>query len=122
VEDDDGIRVAYADLMLSYGFEVRAFSSAELFISSGCQNVVECLVLDQRLPGWTGLELQSYLKGKNCSLPIVFVTSQDDEVTRKRALENGAVYFLNKPIDPDELIRCVIDARTRGKTPDNGRL
>lgn len=113
VEDDDGVRVAYADLMSSYGYEVRAFGSAEDFIASRCQNDVECLILDQRLPGLSGLELQSQLKRQQCALPIVFVTSQDDDVTRARALENGAVHFLNKPIDADELVRCVIDAQGR---------
>ncbi|TDK31850.1 response regulator [Rhizobium deserti] len=113
VEDDDGVRVAYADLMSSYGYEVRAFGSAEEFIASNCQNEVNCLILDQRLPGLSGLELQSQLKRQHCALPIVFVTSQDDEVTRAKALENGAVHFLNKPIDADELVRCVIGAQAR---------
>lgn len=113
VEDDDGVRVAYADLMSSYGYEVRAFGSAEEFMASNCQNNVECLILDQRLPGLSGLELQSRLKRQHCALPIVFVTSQDDDVTRAKALENGAVHFLNKPIDADELVRCVIDAQDR---------
>ncbi|MEV4610675.1 response regulator [Neorhizobium sp. LMR1-1-1.1] len=114
VEDDDGVRVAYADLMSSYGYEVRAFGSAEEFIASNCQGEVECLILDQRLPGLSGLELQSQLKRQHCELPIVFVTSQDDDVTRAKAIENGAVHFLNKPIDADELVRCVIDAQNRG--------
>jgi len=114
VEDDDGVRVAYADLMSSYGYEVRAFGSAEDFVASNCQNEVECLILDQRLPGLSGLELQAQLKRQHCALPIVFVTSQDDDVTRAKALDSGAVHFLNKPIDADELVRCVIDAQTRG--------
>lgn len=109
VEDDDGIRLAYADLMSSYGYEVRAFASAEEFIISSCQSEVECLILDQRLPGLSGLELQAQLKREKCTLPIIFVTSHDDEVTRARALENGAVHFLNKPIDADELVRCVAE-------------
>lgn len=121
VEDDDGVRVAYADLMSSYGYQVRAFESAEDFISSKCQNEVECLILDQRLPGLSGLELQSQLKREKCPLPIVFVTSQDDDVTRNRALENGAVHFLNKPIDADELVKCVIEAQGRGVSPDGQR-
>lgn len=121
VEDDDGVRVAYADLMSSYGYEVRAFESAEDFIASNCQNEVECLILDQRLPGLSGLELQAQLKHENSKLPIVFVTSQDDDVTRNRALENGAVHFLNKPIDPDELAECVSEALGRGALPDGER-
>lgn len=113
VEDDDGVRLAYADLMSSYGYEVMAFGSAEEFIASDCHNEVECLILDQRLPGLSGLELQALLKRKNCTIPIVFVTSHDDDVTRTKALENGAVHFLNKPIDADELVRCVADAPSR---------
>ena len=118
VEDDDGVRVAYTDLMSSYGYEVRAFGSAEQFIASGCKDEVECLILDQRLPGLSGLELQSKLKLEKSSLPIIFVTSQDDEVTRTRAIENGAVHFLNKPIDVDELVRCVADAYGQGRMPE----
>ena len=113
VEDDDGVRLAYADLMSSYGYEVMAFGSAEDFISSDCHDEVECLILDQRLPGLSGLELQALLHRKRSTLPIVFVTSHDDDVTRMKALENGAVHFLNKPIDADELVRCVADAHTR---------
>lgn len=113
VEDDDGVRLAYADLMSSYGYEVRAFGSAEEFIASDCQDEVECLILDQRLPGLSGLELQAVLNRAACTVPIVFVTSHDDEVTRAKALENGAVYFLNKPIDADELVRCVADTPSR---------
>jgi FixJ family two-component response regulator len=113
VEDDDGVRLAYADLMSSYGYEVKAFGSAEDFISSNCHDEVECLILDQRLPGLSGLELQALLHRKRITLPIVFVTSHDDDVTRMKALENGAVHFLNKPIDADELVRCVADAHTR---------
>ncbi|WP_223217315.1 response regulator transcription factor [Rhizobium cauense] len=116
VEDDDGIRIAYADLMSSYGYEVRAFASAEEFIASNCQSEVECLILDQRLPGLSGLELQALLKREKCTLPIIFVTSHDDDVTRARALENGAVHFLNKPIDPDELVRCVAEVPGRDQT------
>ena len=118
VEDDDGVRIAYADLMSSYGYDVRTFGAAEDFISSNCQNEVQCLILDQRLPGLSGLELQSQLRRQQCALPVVFVTSQDDEVTRAKALENGAVHFLNKPIDPDELVRCVIDAHGGGPPAD----
>lgn len=109
VEDDDGIRLAYADLMSSYGYGVRAFASAEEFIAANCQSEVECLILDQRLPGLSGLELQAMLKREQCGLPIIFVTSHDDDVTRAKAFENGALHFLNKPIDADELVRCVAE-------------
>ncbi|MGF9565000.1 response regulator [Neorhizobium sp. BT27B] len=115
VEDDDGIRLAYSDLMSSYGYEVRTFGSAEDFIASACQDLVECLVLDQQLPGLSGLELQARLKRIQCTLPIIFVTSHDDPVTRAKAFENGAVHFLNKPIDADELVRCVADVLRRGR-------
>ena len=113
VEDDDGVRLAYADLMSSYGYEVRAFGSAEDFISSSCHDEVECLILDQRLPGMSGLELQAQLQRQRSTLPIVFVTSHDDDVTRMKALENGAVHFIKKTIDEDELVRCVTDAHSR---------
>jgi FixJ family two-component response regulator len=116
VEDDDGVRLAYADLMSSYGYEVKAFGSAEDFITSSCHDEVQCLILDQRLPGMSGLELQAQLQRQRITLPIVFVTSHDDDVTRMKAIENGAVHFLNKPIDADELVRCVADAH--GQTGD----
>jgi FixJ family two-component response regulator len=107
VEDDEGVRVAYGDLIGSYGLETRLYSSAEEFLESEEGVQCSCLILDQRLPGLMGTELQLILRQSNVEIPIVFVTSQNDPATMQKALANGARYFLVKPIEEKELMHSI---------------
>ncbi|SPL62433.1 response regulator transcription factor [Ochrobactrum soli] len=107
VEDDAGVRIAYGDLISSYGLETSLFASAEEFLNSDESIHCKCLILDQRLPGLMGTELQSILLEKAPTMPIIFVTSQNDQATMKRAIGNGARYFLVKPIEERELMHSV---------------
>ncbi len=103
VDDDESVRESLPDLLKEFGFATRTFSSAEEFLASGCVNQITCLILDNAMPGITGLELQRTLRGQGQSVPIIFITGQGDENVRLRALEQGAVECLLKPFSDTAL-------------------
>lgn len=107
VEDDESVRQAIKRLINSLGLSVNDFASAEDFLQSGGYNEAACLILDVRLPGMSGLELQSHLAAYNCPVPIIFVSAHGDEQTRSQALEAGAVDFLQKPFREQALIGAI---------------
>jgi DNA-binding NtrC family response regulator len=107
VDDDESIRKATRRLINSVGFDVEDFASAEEFLSSGHPQNSACLVLDVRLPGISGLELQSQLHDSNCRVPIVFISGHGDGEVRGRALEAGAVDFLQKPFTEKALFKAI---------------
>src|SRR5580765_3648675 len=78
VDDDESVRESLPDLLREFGFEVRAFSSAEEFLTSGCVDQTKCLILDIGMPGMTGPELQQELKNRRQEIQIVFITAQRD--------------------------------------------
>jgi FixJ family two-component response regulator len=110
VEDDAEVRGAYSDLMRSYGFATEAYNSAEDFLADNGQSKVDCLILDQRLPGMNGLELQKQLLVKGSKIPVLFVTSDERPVLREQALAFGARQFVNKPATAEALMKAVINA------------
>jgi FixJ family two-component response regulator len=115
VDDDYSVRESLARLIRSIGFDVQVFGSAEAFLSAspGCQP--DCLILDIRMPGMNGLELQHELAAKGCNLPVIFITAHgSDEEVRARALEAGAVDYLLKPLREEEVLKAV-DAALRSK-------
>ena len=116
VEDDDGVRAAYGDLICSHGLNSRLYASAEDFLGSEFWSP-DCVILDLRLPGISGLELQQKLNELNWSVPIIFVTSQDDPATRRKAMAGGARFFFGKPVDDGEMIW--IDAVPHAKSRDH---
>jgi FixJ family two-component response regulator len=107
VDDDESVRKAIKRLINSIGLRVKDFASAEDFLQSGESNEAACLILDVRLPGMSGLELQSKLAADNCQVPIIFVSAHSDEQTRSQALEAGAVDFLEKPFREQALLRAI---------------
>jgi FixJ family two-component response regulator len=106
VEDDASMREAIKTLIGSMGLSVDEFSSAEDFLHSP-PSEVDCLILDVRMPGWSGLELQRRLVADNRRVPIVFITAHYLEEERKRAMEAGAVAFLSKPFTEQELLNAI---------------
>jgi len=120
VDDDPLVREGLISLMRSAGFATQAFASAEEFLSLAHRDNIACLILDVRLPGINGLELQSQLiaSGSNRRIPVVFMTARDDEATRQRALKGGAVDFLHKPVRREALLNAVHSAlqQNDGKT------
>ena len=107
VDDDESMREAIKTLIGSMGMSVEEFSSAEDFLYSGRSQVVDCLILDIRMPGLGGLELQRRLAADNRRIPIVFITAHYSEEERTRAMKAGAVDFLSKPFTEQELLNAI---------------
>jgi FixJ family two-component response regulator len=107
IEDDESYRAAVERLLKSADFQVQSFDSAEAFLDSGQQHKTACLITDIRMPGMSGLELQSKLKSDHCPIPTIFITAHGDEKIRMQAMRSGAVKFLTKPFDSDALLESV---------------
>jgi len=97
VDDDESIREALRDLLESVGLRVETFASAPEFLQSRHSDVPGCLVLDIRLPGLSGLDLQREMAVANINTPIIFITGHGDIPMTVRAMKAGAVEFLTKP-------------------------
>jgi FixJ family two-component response regulator len=107
VDDDAAVRDAISNLLESVGLLAHAFGSTEEFWKAPKPDTPCCLVLDVRLPGATGLEFQDVLAGKGVDIPIIFVTAHGDVPMTSRAMKAGAVEFLMKPFQKDELLAAV---------------
>ena len=107
VDDDDSVREALSNLLRSVGLNVWTFAAAQDFLSFPRPEVPCCLVLDVRLPGLSGLELQAKLAEVNIRIPIVFVTGHGDIKMSVRAMKAGAVEFLTKPFPDQDLLDAV---------------
>jgi FixJ family two-component response regulator len=107
VDDDDALRSSLDDLIRSIGFRTQGFPSADAFLSSNQACDTACLILDVRMPGMNGLELQRKMVAANWRIPIIFITSHADDDARARALEAGAVAFLYKPFREEELLNAI---------------
>jgi FixJ family two-component response regulator len=107
VDDDQAIREAIESLLKSAGYGVALYESAEEFLNSGPRQDITCSVLDVRMPGMSGLELQGQLAASNCSIPIIFISAHSDENARARALKAGAVDFLQKPFSEEALLNAI---------------
>ncbi len=113
VEDDESIRTLWRWLMESNGIAVRTFDSAPEFIAEYQPGAPGCLVLDLRLPGMSGLELQEHLKLKQIDIPIIFVTAHGDVRTAVTAIKEGAVDFIEKPFSYRQAVSIVEKAFQR---------
>lgn len=116
VDDDPSMREALQGLIGSFGFATVSFDSAKALLASQAVDELACLVMDIQMPGMSGLELQSELNAVDRSPPLIFVTSFPDDNVRARALASGAIGFLPKPVDRDELIGHIKTALDLPKT------
>jgi len=107
VDDDELMRSALQGMLKSVGFRSQAFESAEEFLNSGQQRQAACLIVDIRMPGMSGLELQAKLNAEHCRIPTIFITAHGDTKMRMQALRAGAVEFLAKPFDDEVLLDSV---------------
>ena len=108
VDDDESVRESLDGLFRSFGFGVKVFPSAEAFLNAQNLSDTDCLILDVRMPGMDGLELQRRLLASDQKIPVIFITAHEsDRDVRARALRNGAVDFLGKPLSEDVLLRAV---------------
>jgi FixJ family two-component response regulator len=112
VDDDRRVQEALATLLRANGRNVRAFSSGGEFLDTPRQNVVSCLILDLRMPGMNGLEVQK-LVSRDPRIPVIFITGSGDVPSTVLAMKGGAVDFLTKPVDEDALMRAVDAALAR---------
>ena len=116
VDDDDGMRQSLKNLIRSVGLRVEAFASAQEFLRSKLTDVPGCLVLDVRLPGLSGLDLQKRMADAGIEIPIIFITGHGDIPMSVRAMKAGAVEFLTKPFRDQDLLDAVQQALERDRT------
>jgi FixJ family two-component response regulator len=107
IDDDDSLRVALGRLLKAAGFEVASYSSAGEFLMHPLPTAPGCLVLDVRMPGPSGLELQAALTRQGCRLPIIFLTGHGDIPMSVRAIKAGAIDFLTKPVERQALLEAI---------------
>jgi len=107
VDDDDSVRESLEGFIRSLGFSADVFASAEEFLNSGHLRQTDCLILDVRMPGMNGLELQRQLLDNQSGIPVVFITSHEDEVARRQALKDGAVDYLLKRFSEEALLKVL---------------
>jgi FixJ family two-component response regulator len=112
VDDDESIRKALQRLIRSAGFAVTTYRSAEEFLAAR-DDSAGCLILDVRLPGLSGLDLQRLLADSGRDIAIVVITAHEDEAVRLTALGAGAVDFIVKPFERDRLLNAVAKAMAR---------
>ncbi|HEY4030729.1 MAG TPA: response regulator transcription factor [Caulobacteraceae bacterium] len=107
IDDDEGVRLGLMDLMESVGLGARTYPSVPDFLKDGLPDAPSCLVLDVRLPGQSGLELQQRLVSAGVEVPIIFITGHADVQMSVKAMKAGAVEFLAKPFREQDLLEAV---------------
>ena len=112
VDDDTALRNSLDDLLESVGYRVQGFASAEAFLQAQHAPETMCLLLDVRLPGMNGLELQRQLGVTHGRIPIIFITAYADDDMRAHALAAGAVAILSKPCREEDLLNAIETALT----------
>ena len=113
VDDDRSVREALENLIRSVGFEVKLFASAEDFLDSDTSLQTDCAIVDVRLPGISGLELQQRLVADGQSIPVIIITAQGDDKTQEEAVAAGAIAFLKKPVKEEVLLAALESALNR---------
>lgn len=115
IDEDESVRRTTTRLIESFGFRAAAFESAESFLRSLQRDCSLCLIVDIRMPGMDGVELQSQLAATHCRIPIIFITAYDDKESRRRAMQGGAVAFLAKPFADEQLLQSIRSALRQAK-------
>lgn len=107
VDDDRSVREGLSRLLRSVGFAVNTFASAEEYLSSDRAGTADCLLLDIRMPGQSGIELQRQLIANHSEIPVIFITAHDEETERVQALEGNARSVLIKPVSEEALLNAI---------------
>ena len=110
VDDDEPFRESMRKLVMLLGYTVEAFSSAADFLASRLLPETACLIADVNMPGMTGIELHRHLVAAGYAIPTILVTAYPDEAVRDRALKDGVVCYLSKPLDDNHIERCLRSA------------
>ncbi|QTR49232.1 response regulator transcription factor [Candidatus Thiothrix anitrata] len=122
VDDDPAVRDSLRWLLESMRLRVATFDSAEAFLKFYTMHMVGCLILDVRMPGMSGLQLQQHLTKQQYALPIIFITGHGDIPMAVRAMQAGAKYFLEKPFEDQMLLDYVNEALALDKENQQARL
>ena len=118
VDDDEALRDSLRWLLESAGYRATTFADAERFLSAFEPGLASCLLLDVRMPGLTGLELQEELNRRGQTLPIIFITGHGDVPMAVKAVKSGAFHFLEKPFSDAQLLQLIDQAAVRGSMHD----
>ncbi|MEH0196460.1 response regulator [Caulobacter sp. CCNWLY153] len=119
VDDDPHVRDGLENLLASAGLASISFSGGDALLADGAWHDADCFLLDVRMNGMSGLQLQQRLLERGVSIPIIFLTAHSDGDTKARALANGALAFFAKPFDEDELLAAIDTAVARARArPD----
>src|SRR6266850_2158093 len=110
VDDDASLRRSFRNLLMSAGFRVETFESAEVFLESGAPDHTGCLVLDLRMPGMGGLGLLRHLAESGTRIPVIILTAHGDDDMRQRTLQAGATALLEKPVGGPVLLEAIRSA------------
>ena len=121
VDDDAAVRTTTARLIEAFGFRAAAFESAESFLRSDQVGETSCLVADVQMPGMDGFELQRRLAAAGRDIPVIFITAYHATVSRERAMQGGAIAFLNKPFSEELLLQTVRAALKQSDTSTKNR-
>jgi FixJ family two-component response regulator len=122
VDDDPSVRKSLGRVLKTAGYQAQIFTTALEFLRRSTHPGPACLVLDLQLPDLNGLELQQMMAGTSHSLPIVFISGHSDIPTSVRAMKNGAVDFLTKPFQTQDLLRVIDEALTRSAREQHDQL
>jgi FixJ family two-component response regulator len=114
VDDDRRVRESVRSVLESAGYEAVTFESAGAFLDCAELPGVACVVVDVRMQGIDGIELQRRLRSERPDLPVIFITAHDDDDVRQQALRGGAVAFMVKPFDGEELLSTIARATNQG--------
>src|SRR4026208_1390764 len=115
IDDDESMRAAIRSLIRSVGLKVETFASANDFLRADRPDIPACLILDVRMPGLSGLDLQRDLTAANIHIPIIFITGHGDIPMSVRAMKAGAVEFLTKPFRDQDLLDAIQQALERDR-------
>jgi len=125
IDDDASVRESLQSLLRSVGLAVRVFGAAEEFLNSDHLSETNCLILDVRMPGMSGIELHRDLVASRSRVPVIFITAHDEPETRARCLAAGAVAYLCKPLHDELLLDAIttavgpiVDSVAAQKRPD----
>ena len=113
VDDDEAVRHALSHFLEESGYSVRSYPSAEIFLEEADGAVEGVMLLDQRMTGMSGIELQSELPKRGIDLPVIFITGHGDVQTSVKAIKSGAIDFIEKPISNEVLLASIKEAFSR---------
>jgi FixJ family two-component response regulator len=124
IDDDESVRRAFERLLRSAGFGAETFSSVDGFFADSKQKENACIIMDIRMPGATGFDLQQKLATQGVRLPVIVVSASDEPLVREHARELGAVAFFRKPVDDQALLDAIAwamaGAGASNETPGGG--